>query len=490
MKRILRNIFLTVFTAGIATGANAQMLNESFNRTLVPKTAYPKNINSQQSSRVVQCGTDTIIYPYYKEIVFSSPNDSFFVDAMVGTVRAASQAYILNDTVNVLGVQFWGNNYTAGTSTQPLIAKAMLYTVDATFKPLVAIDSALVTITNTYNFYEAYFTAPRTVTDTFAVVVKNAFNDTLGIVTNNAGATWQTPDYSESLAWRRFGSGVWNSTQAFFGQDMEYMIFPIVNYDIAARFTTANDTVCEGTAVNFTNTSSPILQNRMFNLYEFGEYFNSDLDSTFLWNYDNGTWQHTMNGSTTYSTPGVYQPELFAYQLGYYMFCADSMTMTLNVMPDVMAGFSVDASNEPMIEVNDASTGEGTTWYMYGDGSMATTDTTHMYTANGTYTITQIATGFCGADTTTQQVTIMSVGISSFEKKIAVSFRNDIQSLVIDAPSSSTVEVFDMVGKVVYSDATGSRTSRVNLTSLTEGTYIARVKSADQTKTIRFVLVK
>lgn len=492
MKKHLRKVLLALFAISLSTTAGAQSLNDTYIKTMAP--SKPTKKLHSNASRATMCGVDTIIYPYYKEIYFTAGNDSFFVDRMFGSTRTASQAYLNNDTISVKGVQFWGAAYTPSTAPTTLVAMAILYNVDATNKPTTRIDSTLVTITNNYNFYEAMFSVPQTVTGNFAVAIKNSVNDSIDVVINNAGNNWTVPDYSESLAWRRFGSGVWNSTVSFFGQDQEYMIFPIVQYEIDVNMTTtSNDTICEGDSVAFSNTSSPIMQNRMFNLYEFGEYWNADLDSTFLWVYGDGNYGYAMNGGNTYDTPGTYTPKLYGFQLGYYMFCMDSAWMTLEVMPTVNASFTVDGSGEPSFEFMSTSTGGMTYMWDFGDSTTATGDTvSHTYTANGAYTVTLITTGFCGSDTTTQTVNVVSINANAIKEDMVRSFYNvNDRSLVVDlGKNSGTIMIYDMLGNTVLNSSLASRNNRLSVSSLPEGTYIAKITSGSTTKTTRFVVLK
>ena len=278
-------------------------------------------------------GVDTVIYPYYKEEVFSAPDDSFFVDAMIGTVRTASEAYHLSDTMTVTGVQFWASAYSTTGFPQTLQVMAYLYNVDVNNMPTTVIDSATVTITEQYDLYEAYFTTPDTVTGNFAVAVRSFVNDTLGVVTNNAGASWQPIPYNEGLAWRRFGSGVWNSALSFFGQDLEYMIFPIVSYSITPSFTASADTVCSGDNVFFTNTTSGLPLDRMFNLNTFAEYWGfTTVDSSYAWDFGTGL-SYSTNSSYPFSGNGVRTATLYTNMTGYYFACTDSASMDILVNP-------------------------------------------------------------------------------------------------------------------------------------------------------------
>lgn len=338
MKSKLQHVFtmlVFLFTTGMTAQqeSSLKMPLPATNKMYSPQLAARLN-RANAKIALTTCGPDTLVYPYLKELAFSAPNDSFFVDAMVGNVRTASQAYVNTNNINVRGIQFWGNAYTpSSTAPQLLQAKVILYAVDATYKPTTPIDSALVTITDQYDFYEATFTAPHSINTNFAVAVKSLPNDTISIITNNAGNGWAATPYGEGLAWRRFGSGVWNSSASFFGQDLEYMIFPIVDYTISASFGASTNSVCPGFPVTYTNTTEGPFANRMFNLYAFDQYWGfAAADSSHSWNYT-GAWNSSMNGSYTYPAGGTYTTTMASGIMGYYTSCTDTARMNITVFP-------------------------------------------------------------------------------------------------------------------------------------------------------------
>lgn len=363
MKKIILVLcLLSIFVSSKAQESATKLyLNH---KSLPAHLQHARIINPTTEVNTTTCGTDTIIYPYLKEIAFNAPSDSFFIDAMVGNVRTASQAYLQSGTVNVRGVQFWGGAYTPSTVPQFLNAKVYLYTVDSQNMPVTAIDSATVIVSENYDFYTALFSSPHPVSGNFAVGVRsNIANDTLAVVTNNAGASWQNPAYGESLAWRRYGSGSWNQSITFFGQDLEYMIFPIVDYTIDANFASSASPLCLGDAVNFANLSSPIFSSRMFNLRAFDQFWGfTSTDSTFRWNYGtNSTWTPGANGANTYAMQGTYTVTLAAEMSGYYNTCLDSMQMTIEVNPSFNMSFNTSfCSGDTLLFGNQTITTGGT----------------------------------------------------------------------------------------------------------------------------------
>jgi PKD repeat protein len=487
----MKTKLLTSFILLMMGSAALAQENAASYKQLAPVHSSPNTLH-----QVAACGPDTILYPYLKELAFASPNDSFFVDAMVGSVRTASQAYHNSNNINILGVQFWGGAYSTSTAPQTLLVRAYLYSVDASNMPVAAIDSATILVTEAYGFYEANFAVPHAYSQNFAVAVRSIPNDTLAVITNNAGNVW-TPNYSESLAWRRFGSGTWNSALSFFGQDLEYMIFPIVDYSITASFNSVNDTACIGDPQVFTNLSSSIFSNRFLNLYAFDEYWGFAVaDSSFTWNYgDNATWTSSNNGAHTYSTSGTYDVQLTGTMVGYYSICTDTFSMSMEVMPPVLAGFTYDNSAEPTIAFTNASTGAASYMWDFGDSATSTSSNpSHIYSATGTYTVTLITTGFCGTDTSTQVITITTTGIQDATPgQPAAFFQSSDQSLNVTLPvaADALIEVYSLAGDLIYSeDAINTTTKKISMSGAAAGVYMVRVLSGDEISTIKFAVTK
>lgn len=488
---MIRTLHLLAVAATFAFTAGAFAQTENAVPFKTPVTGQAHAVS--RSAQVATCGPDTIVYPYLKELVFTSPNDSFFIDAMVGNVRTASQAYHITENIDVLGVQFWGGAYSTSPAAQTLLVQVYLYSIDAQNMPVTALDSALVTVSNTYDFYEATFALPHAMNQNFAVGVRSVPNDTLAVITNNAGNVWST-NYGESLGWRRFGSGTWNSTLSFFGQDLEYMIFPIVQYNVSAGISAVNDTVCMGDQVIFGNASSGHFGNRFLNLYAFDEYWGlAAADSSFMWNYgDFPAWYSATNGTHTYATSGTYDVMLAGELIGYYTSCTDTATFQLEVMPDVIAGFTYDNSAEPTIAFMDASTGASSWMWDFGDtATSSSANPSHTYAAAGTYTVTLITNGFCGADTTTQVITITTTGIEETSFQPGAFYDVNASQLQLMLPGTdATVEVFGMSGNRVYAERTVNATRKTIDLDLAAGTYFVRVQTATGVSTMKFAVTK
>lgn len=463
------------------------------------KIPAPASVQASIKSKInlvqnVSCGTDTIVYPYFKESKLTT-SDTFRTDFMNETTSASSQTYLLNDSVMVHGIQFYGSsNQNGAVTNSSTLVRAYLYTVNGTYQPMTKIDSADVTI-GPYDYYEAIFTTPRAVAQNFAVAVMSVTNDTLITILNNAGSPGNATNYGEGLGYRLY-LGTWYPAAVGFGQDMEYLIFPIVSYDVDAQFTMVNDSACAGESLTFTNTSSPLLSSRVFNINVFNDYWNlATSDSTFFWNYgETSGVTYSMNGSHTYSAGATRQVSLGAVMGGYYTGCFDSSAQMIEVINNPVADFTFSGMNEPQIDFFNASYAADSYMWNFGDGSTSMAeDTVHTYTANGSYTVTLIAySDFCGSDTVTQTITITTVGVADAgETAVKAYFNNESKTLQITSSmNDATVGVYDMLGQVISETTIPAGKSIIELNSVVAGTYIVRVNSQDASGYTKFTVSK
>lgn len=168
--------------------------------------------------------------------------------------------------------------------------------------------------------------------------------------------------------------------------------------------------------------------------------------------------------------------------------CTGSDNITVSEDPNPVAAFTSNTSGCPIVTFDDGSTDASSYFWTFGDGTNSSSQNpTHDYTAagNGTYTVTLIATGDCGADTSVQTVVINClVGsaqpadgpeVSVVPNPNAGQFRLDATGL----PNEKFVlNVYNAVGQLVYTwssnDHQGSVAHQISLDQ-PAGIYYAKV---------------
>ena len=229
-----------------------------------------------------------------------------------------------------------------------------------------------------------------------------------------------------------------------------------------ADFTISADSICEGSIVQFTNSSSS--------------------NSTgFNWTFEGGTPSASTeeNPEVVYSTPGQYDVSLVVENAAGQ----DSLILldVITVNPNPVAQFTSSINLGTLSTVNNSSNAEQYGWY-FGDGGESNEfEPQYVYAEEGIYEILLLASNACGVDSFTQEVEIILPPTADFEVSsnngctpFEVEFLNlsssnaDSYSWTFEGgtPSTSTEEnptvlyntngVFDV--QLVVSNAVGSDT--------------------------------
>jgi PKD repeat protein len=178
--------------------------------------------------------------------------------------------------------------------------------------------------------------------------------------------------------------------------------------------------------------------------------------------------------------------------------CATPITLTQQI-PAPVGSFTYSVSGSNVQFTNSASVNYTYQWY-FGDGGNSTNQNpSHLYTAAGVYNVTMIVFGPCGSDTTTQIVTITTVGIEE-SASAAMGFsaypnpisENTIVSYFLNEKSNVTLELYNTLGQKVNSITRGVQAQgfyefnyNMKALNLENGVYILQIKTETQTASIR-----
>ena len=286
-----------------------------------------------------QTCVDTLYYALIKESLLSTV-DTFY-NAYCDYGEMHSQAFIVSSSIQVRGVSIYAQ--VASGYTAPISMQVFLYNVDANNQPTTQITGASATISvtsNTLSEYFVNFSTPITVTQNFAIVVKNnTSGKRLNVIVNNAKST----SYGEGLSYTYYSS-TWYSCESAYGQDFEALFSPIVSYSITSSYTNTPSatTLCLGTPISFNQTSTPtnILTSRFFAFDAFRRYFGlTTNDSTYAWDMigdgSNLIWQP--NHTYTYTNANTYNASLYTIS-GLWNGCADVATKVFTIQAPPTAG--------------------------------------------------------------------------------------------------------------------------------------------------------
>ncbi|HEY0031495.1 MAG TPA: T9SS type A sorting domain-containing protein [Bacteroidia bacterium] len=488
---LFASLFLTMGMSAFAQGASPRQFSLA---TDTPTRVKP----AASMDRNITCGPDTALYTYLKEVeLYSTPSPVFYTTYYLQN-EGMSQGFTLSAPATITGIDFYGKVKDFPNPAQTITAVVSLFSVDATYKPLAPLATGTCVMTTTGAFRQVIFTTPVSITSNFAVVVTNpSLTDTMQIYTNNAAAA----TYGEGLGYLTWG-GVWYQNLDpvnGFAQDLEGLISPIISHSIATNYTMspAATTMCLGTALTFTNTTTPtaILSNRMFNYGSFNGFWNSVPDSVYAWDMGNGSpLQWSTNAAYTYPASGLDTVTLYTLG-GLFTSCLDAKETYLNVQANAVASFTQNTSGSPLIAFTSTSTGATTYSWDFGDGSAAdiTANPSHTY-APGIYTVVLTITGPCNTTTSSQTVTILSTDINASVAAAGLSVypnpSNGLFTVELNAAQKASIQVYNVVGKLVYSAEASSAKNNIDLSTLAPGVYSLRVISENSSAVKQITITK
>lgn len=257
-----------------------------------------------------QTCTDTIKYVSHKSkmVLNAGKKDSVNYLGKLKLKEGVAQSFINKDKIDVNGAvirmsaqNFSLNKYTPATS--PMKVKVYLQTADEfDFHPLNRIDSAEVMVLKD-TFYTVQFSKTTKIDGHFSIAVVNAQSDAvrpriyatnttvlaggygegMGFVTT-AGKTQRNIDYFEnSLPSATTGYGFTSGGE---GEliDWDYLIYPIISYDITPSITSTNPTPDNNGEVELTRMNSlTVGSNHMLSLSGFNKKYFGGKDSTYIW---------------------------------------------------------------------------------------------------------------------------------------------------------------------------------------------------------------
>ncbi|MDI3545765.1 MAG: hypothetical protein PWP68_1182 [Rikenellaceae bacterium] len=297
-----------------------------------------KLLTNVDYSKTQSC-VDTLYYGLIKESLLYIGEDTFY-NAYCEYGEMHSQAFIVNSSIQVTGVSIYAQ--VASGYTPPISMQVFLYNVDANYQPTTQISGASATISvtsNTLTEYFVNFSTPITVTQNFAIVIKNnTSGQRLNIIVNNA----KSNTYGEGLSYTYYNNA-WYSCESGYGQDFDALFSPIVSYSITSSYTNTPSatTLCLGTPISFNQTSTPtnILTSRFFAFDAFRRYFGlTTNDSTYAWNMGDGSnliWQP--NHTYTYTNANTYNASLYTLS-GFWNSCVDVVTKAFTIQSPPIAG--------------------------------------------------------------------------------------------------------------------------------------------------------
>jgi PKD repeat protein len=400
MKHLL--LLLSVIFAGTISAQTLQQVNADIEMP-VDQTAM-NGINSLAKSAA--CGPDTNGYALAKATGLEALN----INSATST-GSASQYFDAPQSLTLSGVSFyaWKPDLIAGITMN---ATVEVYAAALDSTP-VGLPLATTTVAVDTNFgagalnvlrKHATFSAPITVTSGYVVVVSNFTATPMSMVLNS----WTAGDGGQEWLSSFLIGGNWlrgydvNLGGLLINADC--LFEPHVSYNLTSSFLVDDPCFSTGLTLNFTNASSPVLNNRMYNIAA----FQSITNLSYTWNYgDASPAENVIDASHTYGTIGAYVVTLTDTLYGWTTNCSTDTIVTLGGSP-VADYTSIETGLTSTFTNTSASGAVSTYLWDLGDGNTSTLmDPVHTYTLPGTYTVCLTVSDACGIDSTCNTITVV-----------------------------------------------------------------------------------
>lgn len=307
-------------------------------------------------NKTTTCTFDTVNYVFNKAAV-PPPNNTLQVLNMSNTSGGNSfgQWYPASQPITVSGFEFFAWQTVLPGGTIPLTCRIYNANVDST--PLgLPLSTVTINIDTTFGTGAlttlrkiVTFSTPVTITSTngYVITVENPSANNVLIVANNWAVT---PPHgrSEWLSSVRFGTGWVRSYNVNVGTNVlnaDFLLQPFVSFDLTADFVPS--TLCNqggGNTITFTNTSSPAIFERFYNL----RVFQNIPQLSFMWNYGDHTgFFYSVQGSRTYFNRQTYTVTKTDTLIGWTRGCRDVKQIVIDAAPLAPTAAS---SNSPVCQ--------------------------------------------------------------------------------------------------------------------------------------------
>lgn len=409
-----------------------------------------------------------------------------------------AQRFTVSQPVEVSGVEFYAYEtspldsvmvittlypYNAlNDSLGPEITRDTVYVKHTAFTPVLPNISV-----------KSYFDAPVVMTSDFVIGMHTTLDVSLHIITNDY--TTNEGD-GEGLSFGLYNNPLypvdsgWYSALNYMGYDYDYLMNPLVKYDLYTPFSILDDTICPAAinagCVSYTHTGN--FTNHMYN-----SQYNSP-NSHIVWLWGDG-YQNVdiLNACHTYANPGSFnitlKDSLFRYDVAS-PYCIVNFSQPIVVLdapnPDfsfVQDGLSADFTN--------LSTNSDSVWWDFGDLSAGTDldNPSHVFSAVGTYNVWLHAYNKCHEDSTMQIVFTDDVGLVESVENFSIYPNPASSNVVISGLNGDCrIELVNILGEVILEVKTSSTQETLSVASLPTGTYFVRVISANNQVTKKLVV--
>ena len=496
----MRNLYLLVLLLiGASTYAQLELPG--------PPQSYATDSAPDWTRPATKVAVDTCGAYWNNYVGLVKTSDVYFEEMRTGSgtdftpYTGRAQRFHADQPIEVSGIQFY--SFQNNPLIDSLMVVTVLYDWDDALDSIgteLARDSVWVTHTEFTPLLvdlevDSYFDSPVVVSEDYIIAVYADTDDSLKIITNDSGGDGA----GEAVSFAYYENPVapsftgWYQTLETFGPgyDIDYLINPLVRYQLHDDFVMDNDTICPN-VVSSVCTDYPQLAN--FSDPHYNRFYD-DPAGKVTWFWGDGL-QNTdiTNPCHTYLESGTYTITLIdsIRRHDYFDFtCAVERTKTIVVLDSTKAGGSGSSSGLTANFEGDPINADSVSWN-FGDGSDISTelDPTHVYETVGTYDVWITAYGPCNIDSVLITLDIDDVGIDPDYKSPFSIYPNpaDQSVYIMDLELPTQVVLLNVLGEVVYTTKTNTNGIEIETNNLAPGTYFIQLTDEVGQNTVKLIV--
>jgi len=447
--------------------------------------------SAQQIDTLLEFGPDTVMYTLDGK---ATAIDAYYMNTTVQYTGYA-QYYDAPQELEISGFCFYAWVENAGL-TADVICTLHEALSDSLPGAIVGVDT--VTVDDTFSFgdieqirYCAQFDIPIVRDQPFVLSVQTSSPLDLNIISNDAANEDGADEALAMYYWSGTDPG-WRKNETFFAWDIDWVLCPIVNYNVAFQATFDADTLCQEDTINVTATTPAIFSHRMYNKSAFSAGEWQDVS----WLISQNPPILGYSASAPVLEYGDVPVDLFVEYNGWRNSTMYPLSEDIYAFPQPQAGFD-HIANQLQVQFNDTSFFADSVHWDFGDGSPISNEfmPTHNYVSQGLYTVQLIAYNSCGSDTTLLDIQLMTTGIVEIEEQKIKVFPNPASSVLNiqlkETPKEATLQMVDVMGRVVFEADVRSSLYMIDLDgTITSGNYHLRLIESRQVLTVPVIISK
>jgi hypothetical protein len=410
-----------------------------------------------------------------------------------------AQRYEAPQPVTVHGVCFYAYTLTGGS---PAAVDVYLYNTDGANLP----DSILATASTTvpvgtgtpYTDYRqcVTFSTPIIVAEDYCVAVDGSVtSEQLAIGRNSfafsdGGAEALSSVYFDDLTGASYVKWYDQTNDPAFTSpgpawDYDYLIEPIVSYDLYLTATYGADSICSGESWCVeTDSISPIFNHKMYN---------QDYAGNQITDWADGSQTAGDSACHVFATASNYMVTHSRAISGWEISCSlAALDSVFNEDPPT-ANFTYSTNSDTVAFTNTSAGYSGGSWTFGTLGSSMASDTIYVF-PNGSHAIELAIYSALGCTDTITQIININVGISENELPELTLYPNPTAGLlnIVNAAGAEQLNLIirDMTGKVLITNKLVDAVSSINLWDLAQGQYLVQVSNENGMRIEKIQVIK